>query len=153
MFILGLLIGLVVGFFVGKSIKPTEQKAEESFADETDKDIPPDYDELKENKAIDHEWLNPDPNAEPNNLFYGKKIVFTGDLRTLSRDSAAMYVSKLGGDVNTSISRKTDIVVIGKNPGPSKMEKVAEINITRQSMITIMDEKEFLLVIKDHFDL
>lgn len=161
MLILGLFIGLVIGFILGRAIKPAEQKPDESFKYDYDYSDPDEREEknshyyygIKDDKGIEREWLDPDPNAEPNNLFFGKKIVFTGNLQQIDRNDAAMYVSKLGGDVNTSISKKTDIVVVGENPGPSKMEKIKWINNTREPSIEIIDESGFIARISEYFDI
>lgn len=161
MFLLGLIIGIIVGILIRSLFISSPSQEQHNIDYKYDYSDPDERNKKKRNriyypginikKEINSEYLTPNPDAEPNNPFYGKKIVFTGDLNNINRDDVAMYVSKLGGDVNTAISGKTDIVVVGENPGPSKMEKVAEINMSRQPMITIMDETEFLSVIEDHF--
>lgn len=67
----------------------------------------------------------------------GKVFVFTGTLRSFSRDTAKERVESLGGHVVSSISKKTDFVVAGENPG-SKADKARGLGVT---MIT---EDEFL---------
>jgi DNA polymerase III subunit epsilon len=90
-------------------------------------------------KKIEKDDLVPDFNIEnKDNPFYQKKIVFTGDLVNFSRTEAAHRVKLLGADVNTAISRKTDFVILGRNPGPSKLTKINELNIP------IISEDEFL---------
>jgi len=79
----------------------------------------------------------------PDNFLNGKKIVFTGNLQKLSRQEAARDARLLGADINTSISRKTDIVVLGKNPGPSKVEKINML-IEKGEKIQVLNEDEFL---------
>ncbi|MBI2637881.1 MAG: NAD-dependent DNA ligase LigA, partial [Candidatus Sungbacteria bacterium] len=49
--------------------------------------------------------------------FTGKSFVLTGELETLSRDEAKSKIRELGGDVSESVSKKTDYVVVGSNPG------------------------------------
>ncbi len=66
----------------------------------------------------------------------GKKFVFTGELSGLSRDEAGALVKKLGADVISSVSKKTDFVVAGENPG-SKHSKALELGVK------ILNEKEF----------
>ncbi|MBF0533000.1 MAG: NAD-dependent DNA ligase LigA [Candidatus Omnitrophica bacterium] len=66
----------------------------------------------------------------------GKKIVFTGELESLTREEAAAQARALGADIVESVSRKTDFVVAGKNPG-SKYFKAQELKIT------ILDEPQF----------
>lgn len=66
----------------------------------------------------------------------GKKFVFTGELNDLSRDDAGEIVKKLGGEVVSSVSAKTDFVVAGENAG-SKLVKARELGVK------ILTQKEF----------
>jgi len=70
----------------------------------------------------------------------GKKFVFTGSL-TLPRSEAGDLVKKQGGIVTSSISKKVNYVVAGKNPG-SKFEKA------KKQGIPIIKEDEFLYMTK-----
>ncbi len=72
-----------------------------------------------------------------NEKFAGKVFVFTGELKNLSRVQARDKVERFGGRWASTVSRNTDFVVAGKNPG-SKFEKA------RQLRVAIIDEKEFL---------
>ena len=56
-----------------------------------------------------------------------KKIVLTGDLNFISRKDIAHELKIRGADVNTSSSKKTDIVIIGDSPGPVKLQKIEEL--------------------------
>jgi DNA polymerase III subunit epsilon len=78
--------------------------------------------------------------------FFDKKVVFTGDLIHLSRSAAAEMLKKLGADINTSISKHTNIVVVGQKPGPSKMKKIEALNISGAN-ITLMNEDDLLQII------
>jgi len=92
--------------------------------------------------------LKPDlENANPDNPFYKKKVVFTGILSTISRNEAAGIVKKMGADINTTISKKTDFVITGQDPGPSKMNKIIKHN-NEGSEINIIYEKEFIKMTK-----
>lgn len=92
--------------------------------------------------------LKPDlKNANPHNLFYKKKVVFTGVLSTISRNEAAGIIKKMGADINTTISKKTDFVITGQDPGPSKMNKIIKHN-NEGSEIKIIYEKEFIEMTK-----
>jgi DNA ligase (NAD+) len=53
----------------------------------------------------------------------GLSVVITGSLQEFSRDAAAEAVQQLGGKVVGSVSKKTDFVVIGADPGASKYDK------------------------------
>ncbi len=66
----------------------------------------------------------------------GKKFVFTGELEDMSRDQAGDLVKNLGGDVVSSVSKATDYVVVGENPG-SKFTKAQQLGVK------ILNQKEF----------
>ncbi|MEI6042002.1 MAG: NAD-dependent DNA ligase LigA [bacterium] len=68
--------------------------------------------------------------------FIGKTFVLTGSLPTMTRDEAKDIIKSLGGDVNSSVSAKTDYVLAGESSG-SKYEKALELGVK------IIDEKEF----------
>ncbi|MCX7927992.1 MAG: NAD-dependent DNA ligase LigA [Candidatus Omnitrophica bacterium] len=71
----------------------------------------------------------------------GKLFVFTGELKTLTRSQAEELVRKNGGSVSSSVSSKTDFVVVGEAPG-SKFAKAKKLNIKT------IDEKQFLAMLK-----
>jgi DNA ligase (NAD+) len=60
--------------------------------------------------------------------FAGKSFVFTGSLAKRSREEAAELVLQHGGKISSSVSKKTDYVVVGSDPG-SKLDKAKELNI------------------------
>ncbi|NDV46188.1 hypothetical protein D0T49_03920 [Paludibacter sp. 221] len=62
-------------------------------------------------------------------IFYDKKVVITGIFEKYPiRDTLAYYLKCLGADVNTSISSKTNIVCVGTEAGPKKIEKINQLN-------------------------
>jgi DNA ligase (NAD+) len=67
----------------------------------------------------------------------GKTIVLTGGLSSVSRDEATRLAQDAGARVASSVSKKTDLVVAGENPG-SKRARAEELGIE------IVDEDEFL---------
>ena len=69
-----------------------------------------------------------------------KSFVLTGELETMTRDEAKEKIRALGGDISASVSKNTDYVVVGKNPG-SKYDKARELKVE------IIDEKEFVKMI------
>jgi len=69
--------------------------------------------------------------------FYGKTFVLTGSLETFSRSEGEKAIKACGGKVKSSVGKKVDYVVVGKNAG-SKAKKAQELGIP------MLDEKEFL---------
>ena len=57
-----------------------------------------------------------------------KKIVITGSFESLSRSDLKLRLENLGATVSSSVSTKTDIVIVGKNPG-SKLSKAQDLNV------------------------
>jgi DNA ligase (NAD+) len=69
--------------------------------------------------------------------FKDKTFVLTGELETMTRDKAKEKIRALGGDVSGSVSKNTDFVVVGSEPG-SKYDDAKQLGIK------ILSEKEFL---------
>lgn len=69
--------------------------------------------------------------------FDGKTFVVTGALVNFTRDGIKTYIQKRGGRVSSSVSTKTDYVVVGENPG-SKFDKANQLGIP------ILDEDALL---------
>ena len=80
------------------------------------------------------------PDSGPKPL-KGKSFVFTGGLRDFTREGAQELVVSLGGNVTSSVSKQTDFVVAGVNPG-SKYDKAKKLNVK------IIDEEEFAAMTK-----
>jgi DNA ligase (NAD+) len=72
-----------------------------------------------------------------NKKLAGKSFVFTGTMPTLDRDVAQNMVRTNGGDVSSSVSKKTSYVVAGEEAG-SKLDKARELGVK------VVTEKEFL---------
>ncbi len=58
----------------------------------------------------------------------GRTLVLTGTLPNLTRDEAAAMIKAAGGKVTNSVSKKTDYIVAGDNPG-SKLGKAEELDV------------------------
>lgn len=69
-------------------------------------------------------------------LLSGKTFVLTGALSSLSRSQASELIENMGGKVSSSVSKKTDYVVAGEDPG-SKYDKAVQLGLT------ILNEDEF----------
>jgi DNA ligase (NAD+) len=80
---------------------------------------------------------DPPPADEGPKPLEGATIVLTGGLDTHSRDEAARLAQRAGARVSSSVSKKTDFVVAGENPG-SKYDQAVKLGVE------IVDEQEFL---------
>ncbi len=74
-------------------------------------------------------------------LLDGMTVVVTGSLLTLSRDEAKQLIRDAGGDPAGSVSKETDLVVVGKDAG-SKLAKAKQLGIKT------IDEDTFLKMLK-----
>ena len=68
--------------------------------------------------------------------FSGKVFVLTGSLKNYSRDEAAALIKERGGKTSGSVSKNTDFVLVGEEPG-SKYDKAKELKIE------ILSEEQF----------
>jgi DNA ligase (NAD+) len=59
----------------------------------------------------------------------GVTVVVTGTLSSYSRDGATEAVQERGGKVTGSVSKKTDFVVVGADPGASKYDKAVKLGL------------------------
>ena len=71
----------------------------------------------------------------------GKTFVLTGTLSGMSRDEAKVLIKKNGGKVSSAVSKATNFVVAGENPG-SKLDEAQKLDIT------VLDETGFLALLK-----
>ncbi|MDD3729744.1 MAG: NAD-dependent DNA ligase LigA [Endomicrobiaceae bacterium] len=71
-----------------------------------------------------------------------KTFVLTGELESMSRKDAENIILSLGGKTTSAVSKKTDYVVAGENPG-SKYDKAVELGLK------ILTEKEFKEIINE----
>jgi DNA ligase, NAD-dependent len=75
-------------------------------------------------------------------LVSGKIFVLTGTLTQLKRDEAKSKIEELGGRVSGSVSKNTDFLVAGTDPG-SKLKEALQLGIE------ILDEEKFLLLLAE----
>ena len=67
--------------------------------------------------------------VKSNENFTDKKFVITGTLEFMSREEAKAFIESYGGKCIDSVSKKTDVVIVGDSPG-SKYTKAQELGIT-----------------------
>lgn len=74
------------------------------------------------------------------NILDGKTLVFTGELKTMTRPQAELLAKQYGGKASSSVSKKTAYVVAGEAAG-SKLAKARELGVP------VLTEEEFLKLI------
>jgi DNA ligase (NAD+) len=72
----------------------------------------------------------------------GVTVVITGSLESFSRDEAKEEVQRRGAKVSSSVSKKTDFVVVGDSPG-SKYDKAVQLKVP------VLDEAGFRVLLAD----
>jgi len=88
-------------------------------------------------RAAGVRWPKQARRAKAESPLAGKTFVLTGTLTSLARDEAKAKLQALGAKVAGSVSKKTDYVVVGEEPG-SKADKARELGVA------VLDEAEFL---------
>lgn len=78
---------------------------------------------------------------KPAQTFAGKTFVLTGTLPTLTRNDAKSLIENAGGKVTSSVSSKTDYLVVGEDAG-SKLKKAQDLGIAQLS------EAQLLAILK-----
>lgn len=78
------------------------------------------------------------PAAEPGALS-GRSFVLSGTLPTLTREQARALIESRGGKVSGSVSKTTDYIVVGANPG-TKLERARELQVP------VLDEAGLLAI-------
>jgi DNA ligase (NAD+) len=85
----------------------------------------------KEIEALLHAGIKPEAPKKitrTDHAFFGKTFVLTGALKGYSRDEASDLIKERGGKVTGSVSKNTDYVLVGEDPG-SKLDKANELHI------------------------
>jgi len=70
----------------------------------------------------------------------GLTFVLTGSLETMTRDEAKERIRRLGGEISESVSKETDYVIVGKEPG-------SKFNIAKKFEVKTIEEREFLNIL------
>ena len=89
--------------------------------------------------------------SSKSDVFKHKTVVFTGTLKSMSRLSAIQLISQLGGTVGSSVTRKTDFLIVSHpavyelqpHEMSTKLKKAIEL-IYKGQAIQILNESEFL---------
>lgn len=76
------------------------------------------------------------PEIKTGHAFFGKTFVLTGTLKNYSRSAAEELIKERGGKIGNSITKKTDFLLLGEEPG-SKLEKAQKLGVR------ILTEEEF----------
>ncbi|MBM3828341.1 MAG: NAD-dependent DNA ligase LigA [Actinobacteria bacterium] len=72
----------------------------------------------------------------------GRNIVVTGSLAGFDRDGAERAIKERGGKSPGSVSKKTDALVVGAEPGASKLSKARELGVP------VLDEAQFVVLLE-----
>jgi len=94
---------------------------------------------LKELKEAGLKFKETEKESSPRPL-EGLTFVLTGTLSSMTRDEAKERIEQLGGNVSSSVTSKTDYLVVGEEPG-SKLARARELGVK------IINEKEFLALL------
>ena len=113
-----------IGEIIAKSIV-------DYFQDEKNKKL------IEDLKAIHMNMNYLGEKAKTHSEFTGKTFVITGTLNNYTRDEIKNLIESFDGKTSGSVSKKTDVVVVGSDPG-SKYDKAVQLGIT------IWNEEEFI---------
>lgn len=94
--------------------------------------------------GLDPRVIIRESSAEKNLPLQGLNIVVTGTLQAYTRDGIKALIKENGGKSSDSVSKKTDYVVVGDNPG-SKAEKAAQLGvpvISEQHLIEMINKAD-----------
>lgn len=80
-------------------------------------------------------------NADPNNIFFEKGVLFTGFIGA-DRDFVKKELLKRGAIIKSGVTRNVDIFIKGDEPGPSKMKKLKDFQ-DKGFDILVLEKDEF----------
>lgn len=84
-----------------------------------------------------------------NTIFYNSSVVITGVFESYPhRDDLAALLQSLGAKINSTISSKTNYVLLGHNAGPKKLELIEQLR-EKGCPLMVVKENEFLKVLED----
>ena len=125
---------------------PDDLRAVRDIGDEVASSIREYFDEPRNRKTVLRlarklTILPPPAPAEGRGALRDKSFVLTGTLESMTREEAERKILAAGGRVTSAVSRKTDYVVAGADPG-SKLRKAGELGVKT------LDEREFVKLIE-----
>ena len=98
-------------------------------------------------KNEDKDLFKPLPDEEvenKGNFFFHKHVVTTGTLKSFGREEIRLKLKSLGAVNLRNFTKKVDVVIVGEEPGPSKMEKIKEypdiIILYEEDLLKILNE-------------
>lgn len=100
---------------------------------------------------ISSDLLKPDLEHVKNkeNYFYGKKVVISGIYDNWpDRNELAMIIKELGADIDTSVTKRTNILIAGDGVGPSKLNKMIA-NINEGLEAVILNENDVVEILNE----
>lgn len=118
----------------------------EGIGEEVAKSIREYFDNEKTREIIEKlkkAGVNMKSNVKKSDVLKGLRFVITGELSRWSRKEIEDFIESLGGKVSSSVSRNTDYLIVGKNPG-SKLKKAKELGvkiITEDEFVNMVIEK------------
>ncbi|BAZ45285.1 DNA ligase, NAD-dependent [Chondrocystis sp. NIES-4102] len=88
--------------------------------------------------------INNNSDSQAVKIFLGKTFVLTGTLPSLTRDEATKLIEEAGGKVTSSISKKTDYLLLGENAGSklAKAEKLGIAQLSEADLLKLLDLEE-----------
>ncbi|MGL4348394.1 MAG: NAD-dependent DNA ligase LigA [Chlamydiales bacterium] len=92
--------------------------------------------EINEFISLGVHWKSKSRSKYSQHLFTDKKFVLTGSLEHYTRDQATELIKERGGKISNSVSKKTDYILIGTNPG-------SKLDAAKRLEIYILTEKQF----------
>lgn len=94
--------------------------------------------------------LKPDfENGDSKCPFFKKKVVITGVFSKISRQDLAQLLKEKGADLDTGVTKNTNFIISGIEPGPSKIRKFETLK-TEGHDIQLVSEDKFLEMIEYH---
>lgn len=127
-------------------------KHSDSFRDFTfNRKMPekPNLNHIDDSQRLKGNILKPDLEhaLDHNNFFYGQKVVISGTYKTWpDRNDLAKIIKALGADIDTGVTLKTNILIIGEDAGPRKIEKMGS-NIGQGKRAVILTENDVFKIL------